>query len=99
MAPPELRPSEHGDDAPGVGRDAALLAAVAAAVNRMNRLGSVESIGQAIVDEARAVVDYETCRVYLLEPPDRLVPVASGVGRGASGTSGASDTIGASAAP
>ena len=80
MAPPELRPSENGDDAPGVGRDAALLAAVAAAVNRMNRLGSVESIGQAIVDESRGVIDYETCRVYLLEPPDRLVPVASGAG-------------------
>jgi diguanylate cyclase (GGDEF)-like protein len=64
------------DRSSGVQRWAAQLAAVQASVSRMNRLTSVAEIGAAIVDETRRVIDYHNCRVYLLEPPDVLVPIA-----------------------
>ena len=57
-------------------RWAAQLAVVQASVSRMNRLTSVEEIGQAVVEETRRVVAYHNCRVYVIEPPDDLVPIA-----------------------
>ena len=57
-------------------RWAAQLAVVQASISRLNRLNTVESVGQAIVEETRRVVDYHNCRVYLLEPPDLLMPIA-----------------------
>ncbi len=57
-------------------RWAAQLGVVQASVSRLNRLNTVESVGRAIVEETRRVVDYHNCRVYLLEPPDLLEPVA-----------------------
>jgi diguanylate cyclase (GGDEF)-like protein len=57
-------------------RWAAQLAAVQASVSRMNRLTTVPDIGAAVVEETRRVIDYHNCRVYLLEPPDDLVPIA-----------------------
>jgi diguanylate cyclase (GGDEF)-like protein len=57
-------------------RWSAQLAAVQASMSRMNRLGSVESIGAAIVEETARVIDYHNCRVYILVPPDRLEPIA-----------------------
>ena len=33
-------------------------------------------VGTAVVEETRRVIDYHNCRVYLLEPPDDLVPIA-----------------------
>jgi diguanylate cyclase (GGDEF)-like protein len=78
MTTAEPRPHTTRDGASGAGRDAALLAAAAASVNRLNRLGTIESIGRAIVEETRRVIDYHNCRVYLLEPPERLVPIAFG---------------------
>ena len=57
-------------------RWAAQLGVVQASISRLNRLNTVESVGRAIVEETRRVVDYHNCRVYLLEPPDLLEPIA-----------------------
>ncbi|MFI5254331.1 MAG: GAF domain-containing protein, partial [Candidatus Limnocylindrales bacterium] len=57
-------------------RWAGQLAVVQASMARMNRLTSREEIGQAVVEETRRVIAYHNCRVYLLEPPDDLVPIA-----------------------
>ena len=35
-----------------------------------------EDVGRAVVEETRRVIDYHNARVYLLQPPDDLVPVA-----------------------
>ena len=42
----------------------------------MSRAGSIESIGRAIVEETRRIIDYHNARVYLLGPPDVVVPIA-----------------------
>ena len=47
-----------------------------AASGRMSRQNSVESVGRAVVEETRHIIDYHNARVYVLEPPDRLVPIA-----------------------
>ena len=57
-------------------RWAGQLAVVQASISRLNRLNTVESVGRAIVEETRRVVDYHNCRVYLLQPPDLLEPIA-----------------------
>jgi PAS domain S-box-containing protein len=44
---------------------------------RLNSLGDVESIGGAITAELRTIIDYHSCRVYLLQPDGRtLLPAA-----------------------
>ena len=44
---------------------------------KLNALGSVEAIGEAITAELRTIVEYHNCRVYLLQPDDRtLLPIA-----------------------
>jgi diguanylate cyclase (GGDEF)-like protein len=55
---------------------AAQLAVLHAASGRMNRARTVEAVGRAIVEETRRIIDYHNARVYLLEAPDQLVPVA-----------------------
>jgi len=55
---------------------AAQLAVVQAASARMNRAKTVESVGQAIVEEVGAIVDYHNARVYLRDGEDELVPIA-----------------------
>jgi diguanylate cyclase (GGDEF)-like protein len=55
---------------------AAQFAVLQAASARMNRAKTIESVGQAIVQETRRVLDYHNARVYVLEPPDALVPIA-----------------------
>ncbi|HYX11945.1 MAG TPA: GAF domain-containing protein, partial [Candidatus Acidoferrum sp.] len=55
---------------------AARMAVIQAASARMNRQGSVESVGRAIVEETGRIIEYHNARVYLLEPPDDLVPIA-----------------------
>jgi diguanylate cyclase (GGDEF)-like protein len=55
---------------------AAQFAVLQAASARMNRAKTIESVGQAIVQETRRVLDYHNARVYVLEPPDMLVPIA-----------------------
>jgi diguanylate cyclase (GGDEF)-like protein len=47
-----------------------------AASARMSRQNSVESVGRAIVEETRRIIDYHNARVYVLEAPDLLVPIA-----------------------
>ena len=42
---------------------------------RLNRLNSVKDISEAIVNELRGLIDYHSCRVYLVEE-NHVVPVA-----------------------
>jgi diguanylate cyclase (GGDEF)-like protein len=55
---------------------AAQLETLQAASARMNRAGTVAEVGRTVVEETRRMVDYHNARVYLLEPPDNLVPIA-----------------------
>ncbi|HTC85885.1 MAG TPA: diguanylate cyclase, partial [Candidatus Acidoferrum sp.] len=55
---------------------AAQMRVLQAASARMNRQNSIESVGQAIVEETRRIIDYHNARVYVLEPPYDLVPIA-----------------------
>jgi diguanylate cyclase (GGDEF)-like protein len=55
---------------------AAHLAALQAASSRLSRASSVEEVGRTVVEEARRVIDYHNARVYLVEPPDQVVPIA-----------------------
>ena len=55
---------------------AAQLAMLQAASARLARAGSVEAIGRTVVEEARRIIDYHNARVYLVEPPDLVVPIA-----------------------
>jgi signal transduction histidine kinase/transcriptional regulator with GAF, ATPase, and Fis domain len=44
---------------------------------RLNRLNDVGQIGEAITAELRTLLDYHSCRVYLLQPDGRiLIPIA-----------------------
>ena len=52
------------------------LAVLQAASGRLSRAASVEAVGRAIVEETRRIIDYHNARVYLLEPPDLVVPIA-----------------------
>ena len=47
-----------------------------AASGRLNRASSVESVGRTVVEETRRIIDYHNARVYLVEPPDQVVPIA-----------------------
>jgi diguanylate cyclase (GGDEF)-like protein len=55
---------------------AAQLETLQATSARMNRAGTVAEVGRAVVEETRRMVDYHNARVYLLEPPDNVVPIA-----------------------
>lgn len=55
---------------------ASQVAVIGNASARMNRQNTIESVGRAIVEETRLLLDYHNARVYLLEPPDDLVPIA-----------------------
>jgi diguanylate cyclase (GGDEF)-like protein len=55
---------------------AAQLEVLHAASARMSRATTVEEIGRTVVEEMRRIVDYHDARVYLVEPPDRVVPIA-----------------------
>ncbi len=43
---------------------------------RMSASLTREDVGRAVVEETRRVIDYHNARVYLLDPPDDLVPIA-----------------------
>jgi diguanylate cyclase (GGDEF)-like protein len=67
------RPS-HGDN----GRDArsiAHLKMLQSVAARLNRLSSTKEIAEAIVNELRMLIDYHSCRVYVIEG-DEVVPIA-----------------------
>jgi diguanylate cyclase (GGDEF)-like protein len=55
---------------------AAQLAVLQAASARMNRENTVEQVGRAIVEETRRIIDYHNARVYVMEPPNGIVPIA-----------------------
>jgi diguanylate cyclase (GGDEF)-like protein len=65
--------------APGeVGRDVrsiAHLKMLQSLAGKLNRLNDVRQIGEAIVSELRMLVDYHSCRLYVVDG-DLLVPVA-----------------------
>ena len=64
-------PREAGRDV----RSIAHLKMLQSLAGKLNRLNDVRQIGAAIVDELRMLVDYHSCRVYVVEG-DELVPVA-----------------------
>jgi diguanylate cyclase (GGDEF)-like protein len=57
-------------------RRAGQLQVLQLAAKRMSASLSFAEAGRAVVEETRRVIDYHNARVYLLEPPDDLVPVA-----------------------
>ena len=57
-------------------RRAADLAVVQAASARMSRAEGIEAVGRAIVEESRRILDYHNARVYRIEPPDDVIPIA-----------------------
>ena len=62
----------------GAGRDVrsiAHLKMLQSLAGKLNRLNDVRAIGDAIVNELRMLVDYHSCRVYVVDG-ERLVPVA-----------------------
>ncbi len=52
------------------------LGVLRAASARMSRATTIESVGRAIVEETGRILDYHNARVYVLEPPDQVVPIA-----------------------
>ena len=56
-------------------RSIAHLKMLQSVVARLNRLNGVRDIAEAIVSELRGLIDYHSCRVYLVEG-DEVVPVA-----------------------
>lgn len=52
------------------------LAALQAASSRLSRASSLEAVGRTVVEETRRIIDYHNARVYLIEPPDQVVPIA-----------------------
>ena len=55
---------------------AAQLQTLQAASARMSRAATVADVGRTVVEETRRMVDYHNARVYLIEPPDQVVPIA-----------------------
>jgi diguanylate cyclase (GGDEF)-like protein len=55
---------------------AAQLETLQAASARMSRAATIAEVGRTVVEETRRMVDYHNARVYLLEPPDDVVPIA-----------------------
>ena len=58
------------------GRRTGQLGVLQHAAHRMSASLTSEDVGRAVVEETRRVIDYHNARVYLLQPPDDLVPVA-----------------------
>jgi diguanylate cyclase (GGDEF)-like protein len=52
------------------------LAMLQAASGRLSRATSIAALGRTVVEETRRIVDYDSARVYLIEPPDQVVPIA-----------------------
>ncbi len=55
---------------------AAQLSVLQAASSRLSRASSVGSVGRTVVEETRRIIEYHNARVYLVEPPDLVVPIA-----------------------
>ncbi len=52
------------------------LQVLAHAARRMSATLTKEEVGRAVVEETRRVIEYHNARVYLLDSPDELVPIA-----------------------
>jgi diguanylate cyclase (GGDEF)-like protein len=52
------------------------IAVLQQAAKRMSTSLTPGDVGRAVVEATRRVIDYHNARVYLLQPPDDLVPVA-----------------------
>ncbi len=52
------------------------LGVLRAASARMSRATTVDEVGRAVVEETGRIIDYHNARVYVLEPPDKVVPIA-----------------------
>ncbi len=57
-------------------RRTAQLGVLQQAAHRMSASMTNEDVGRAVVEETGRIIDYHNARVYLLEPPNLLVPVA-----------------------
>ena len=55
---------------------AAQLEVLQAASARLSQAGAIDEIGRTIVEETHGIIDYHNARVYLIEPPDQVVPIA-----------------------
>ena len=55
---------------------AAQLAVLQAASARLSRAATVAEVGRTVVEETRRIIDYHNARVYLVELPDDVVPIA-----------------------
>ena len=55
---------------------AAQLEVLQTASARLSRATSVDEIGRTIVEETHGIIDYHNARVYLVEAPDQVVPIA-----------------------
>ena len=55
---------------------AAQLAVLQAASARLSRAATVVEVGRTVVEETRRIIDYHNARVYLIEEPDDVVPIA-----------------------
>jgi diguanylate cyclase (GGDEF)-like protein len=55
---------------------AAQLGVLQAASARMSRATTIKQVGRALVEETRGIIDYHNARVYLIEPPDDVMPIA-----------------------
>ncbi|MFL5675581.1 MAG: diguanylate cyclase [Chloroflexota bacterium] len=55
---------------------AAQLEVLQAASARMSRARTIEEVGLTIVDETSRIIDYHNARVYVVEPPDDIIPIA-----------------------
>jgi diguanylate cyclase (GGDEF)-like protein len=72
---------EETSECPGSyenGRDAGSIAhlkMLQSVAGRLNRLSSTSEIAEAIVSELRTLIDYHSCRVYIVEA-DEVMPVA-----------------------
>ena len=55
---------------------AAQLGVLQAASARLSRAATVDEVGRTVVEETRRIIDYHNARVYLVEAPDEVVPIA-----------------------
>jgi len=76
---PATRPSRRTTP-PAAAADPGLFArqleVLQAASARLSRAEGTEAVGRAIVEETGQIIDYHNARVYVVEPPDLLVPIA-----------------------
>ena len=78
-----LDPGDPRRDRPGQRRAvradlarAAQLEVLQTASARMSRAVTVEEVARTVVEETHGIIDYHNARVYLVEHPDAVVPIA-----------------------